>query len=72
MSDDDVFGRRWVLAEDELLRMLWRSHAGENPDVLVLELHANRCEDQRNPRPFGGRLPRATRHPRRNRHRVVR
>ncbi|MFD0490425.1 hypothetical protein ACFQ0O_29085 [Saccharopolyspora spinosporotrichia] len=28
MKDDDVFGRRWVLTEDELLRMLWRCHAG--------------------------------------------
>lgn len=72
MSDDDVFGRRWVLAEDELLRMLWRSHAGENPDVLLLELHANRQEERRNRGPSGGRTPRSTPHPRRNRHRVVR
>ncbi|MDA3646749.1 hypothetical protein LZ318_41425 [Saccharopolyspora indica] len=69
MSDDDVFGRRWVLSEDELLRMLWRSHAGENPDVLLVELHANRCADRRNPGPFGARTPRTPRH---RRHRAVR
>ncbi|PKW19288.1 hypothetical protein [Saccharopolyspora spinosa] len=69
MSDDDVFGRRWLLVEDELLRMLWRSHAGESPDVLLLELHANR---QGNGGPSGGRTPRSVPHPRRNRHRVVR
>ncbi|SDW43290.1 hypothetical protein SAMN05216215_1003101 [Saccharopolyspora shandongensis] len=72
MSDDDVFGRRWVLAEDELLRMLWRSHAGENPDVLLLELHANHQEDRRNPRPAADRRPRSVPHPRRNRHHTVR
>ncbi|MEU6267003.1 hypothetical protein [Saccharopolyspora shandongensis] len=72
MSDDDVFGRRWLLAEDELLRMLWRSHAGENPDVLLLELHANHQEDRRDSRPADGRRPRSVPHPRRNRHRVVR
>ncbi|GAA0521071.1 hypothetical protein GCM10011581_11560 [Saccharopolyspora subtropica] len=70
MSDDDVFGRRWVLAEDELLRMLWRCHAGENPDVVLLELHANRREDRREP--AAGRAPRVTRHLRRDRHRAVR
>ncbi|MGW1677396.1 hypothetical protein [Saccharopolyspora sp. NPDC002376] len=68
MSDDDVFDRRWVLTEDELLRMLWRSHAGENPDVLLVELHANRQPDRRNPGPFGARTPKSTRH---KRHRVV-
>lgn len=41
---DDVFHRRWVLAEDELLRMLWRCRAGENPDVVLLELYAQRRE----------------------------
>ncbi|MER7082621.1 hypothetical protein SAMN02982929_03145 [Saccharopolyspora kobensis] len=71
MSDDDVFDRRWVLAEDELLRMLWRSHAGENPDVLLVELHANRRGDRRNPGPFGARNARPGRHHHR-RHRVVR
>lgn len=69
MSDDDVFDRRWVLAEDELLRMLWRCHAGENPDVLLVELHADRRGDRRNPGPFGARIPRPTRH---RRHRAVR
>ncbi|MGW5645177.1 hypothetical protein ACWEV3_31110 [Saccharopolyspora sp. NPDC003752] len=72
MRDDDVFGRRWVLAEDELLRMLWRSHAGENPDVLLVELHANHQEDRRHPGPADGRRPRSVPHPRRNRHRVAR
>ncbi|GAA2772578.1 hypothetical protein [Saccharopolyspora taberi] len=47
MSDDDVFDRRWVLNEDELLRMLWRCHAGENPDVVLVELHANRAAAHR-------------------------
>ncbi|RKT86265.1 hypothetical protein SAMN05421805_102161 [Saccharopolyspora antimicrobica] len=71
MSDDDVFDRRWVLAEDELLRMLWRSHAGENPDVLLVELHANHRGDRRNPGPFGARNSRPARQHHR-RHRVVR
>lgn len=39
---DTVFSRRWVLAEDELLQLLWRCHAGENPDVVLVELHARR------------------------------
>ncbi|KAA5831263.1 hypothetical protein ABT337_00745 [Saccharopolyspora hirsuta] len=69
MSGDDVFDRRWVLAEDELLRMLWRCHAGENPDVLLVELHANRRTDRRNPGPFGARTPKSPRH---KRHRAVR
>ncbi|MFC7344460.1 hypothetical protein [Saccharopolyspora griseoalba] len=69
MSDDDVFGRRWVLAEDDLLRLLWRSYAGENPDVLLLELHAQRREDRRDGRE-AARVPRPARHL--NRHRVVR
>lgn len=69
MSDDDVFDRRWVLAEDELLRMLWRCHAGENPDVLLVELHADRRGDRRDPGSFGARVPRPARH---QRHRVVR
>ncbi|QUH00722.1 hypothetical protein HUO13_07760 [Saccharopolyspora erythraea] len=65
MKDDDVFGRRWVLTEDELLRMLWRCHAGENPDVVLVELHANHREPQPHPRhrgAFGGRLTSAARH----------
>lgn len=69
MSDDDVFGRRWVLTEDQLLRMLWRSYAGENPDVLLLELYAERREDRRDGRE-GTRARRPARHL--NRHRVVR
>lgn len=74
MSDEDVFARHWVLTEDELLRMLWRCQAGENPDVVLIELHvnrANRREDRRHrPHRFGGRSPRhprTTRHVRRNR-----
>lgn len=71
MSDENVFGRRWVLTEDELLRMLWRCQAGENPDVVLVELHANHREDRRRrPHSFGGRSarnPRATRHIRRDR-----
>lgn len=68
MSGDDVFSRRWVLTEDELLRMLWRCQAGENPDVVLLELHANHREDRRRrPHPFGGHVSRATRHVRRDR-----
>lgn len=61
---DDVFGRRWVLGEDELLRMLWRAHAGENPDVVLVELYASgqREDRRRRPHPFPGRPPRATRH----------
>ncbi|GAA4884165.1 hypothetical protein [Saccharopolyspora cebuensis] len=39
---DDVFSRRWVLAEDELLRLLWRCRAGEDPDAVLVELHALR------------------------------
>ena len=73
MSDEDVFGRRWVLTEDELLRMLWRCQAGENPDVVLVELHANhanhREDRRRHPRSFGSRSPRhprTTRHVRRN------
>lgn len=69
MSDDDVFGRRWSLAEDELLQLLWRSYAGENPDVLLLELYAQQREDRRERR-TPTRLPRQARHL--NRHRVVR
>lgn len=66
MSDDDVFSRRWFLTEDELLRMLWRCHAGENPDVVLIELYALRQqESRRRPHPFGRRTPRTTRHIRR-------
>ncbi|GAA4618824.1 hypothetical protein [Saccharopolyspora hordei] len=68
MSDDDVFNRRWVLAEDELLRMLWRCYAGENPDVVLVELHACRRGERRNPGPFNTRTAGAAR---RRRHRVV-
>lgn len=53
---DQVFERRWVLAEDELLRLLWRSHAGENPDVLLIELYA--CHQRQD----SGRAPRVSRH----------
>ncbi len=44
---DTVFGRRWVLPEDELLQMLWRCHGGENPDVVLVELHAARRAHRR-------------------------
>ncbi|MBE9373224.1 hypothetical protein IQ251_02060 [Saccharopolyspora sp. HNM0983] len=71
MNDDDVFARRWVLSEDELLRMLWRSHAGENPDVLLLELYAERSQGRRNPGPFAARSTRP-RQPRHLRHRTAR
>lgn len=65
---DDVFARRWVLGEDELLRMLWRSHSGENPDVVLLKLYASgRREDRRRrSQSCTGRTPRATRHVRRH------
>ncbi|GAA4838233.1 hypothetical protein [Saccharopolyspora rosea] len=69
MGDDDVFGRTWTVTEDALLRMLWRCYGGENPDVILLELHANHREDRRPPRPAAGRGPRSAR---RDRHRAVR
>lgn len=68
MNDDDVFARRWVLSEDELLRMLWRCNAGENPDVVLLELYVQRSSARRNPGPFSARTttrPKAHRHHRR-------
>jgi hypothetical protein len=65
MSDDDVFSRRWVLTEDELLRMLWRCRAGENPDVVLLELYAHHREERHRPNPLGGRTSRTSRHVRR-------
>jgi hypothetical protein len=72
MGDDDVFSRRWMLTEDELLRMLWRCHAGENPDVVLLELYANDRGDRRGPRqPFGGRPSRTTRHIHRDRQKLA-
>lgn len=53
---DDVFHRQWVLAEDELLRMLWRCRAGENPDVVLLELYAQRRgKSSSRPRPVSAR-----------------
>lgn len=57
MGSDDVFNRRWILAEDELLRLLWRCRGGENPDVALLELHA-----RRRPAPASGSTRRVTRH----------
>lgn len=66
MSDENVFGRRWILTEDELLRMLWRCQAGENPDVVLVELYANHRED--GPRRPHGSRGRAPRHPRVTRH----
>lgn len=55
---DDVFHRRWVLAEDELLRMLWRCRGGENPDVVLLELYAQRGGTSRGPRSSSARRAR--------------
>lgn len=71
MDHDDVFSRRWVLSEDELLRLLWSCHAGENPDVLLLELHAQQSDaGGRRHRGALGRHPlRATRHVHRGWHR---
>lgn len=69
--NDDVFARRWVLSEDELLRMLWRCNAGENPDVVLLELHAERLPARRNPGPFTARSARPKPH-RHHRHRAAR
>jgi hypothetical protein len=66
MSDDDVFSRCWDLTEDELLWMLWRCHAGENPDVVLLELYVQRGQ-QRRPRRHARRVPKVTRHLRRER-----
>ena len=66
---DDVFHRRWAVGEDELLQMLWRCHAGESPDVVLLELHARDREAPRTRmRPCAPRGPRATRHLRHDRH----
>lgn len=66
MSDDDVFSRRWVLTEDELLTMLWSCYCGENPDVVLIHLHASPRRHRRRA-PFAGRTPRAVRHTRRRR-----
>jgi hypothetical protein len=60
---DDVFHRRWLLAEDELLRMLWRCRTGENPDVVLLELYVQRGDTSGPPRSVSTR--RARRGPRR-------
>lgn len=66
MSDDDVFSRRWVFTEDELLRMLWRCHGGENPDVVLVELHAYHHNERRRPPPLTRHTSRTTRHVRRD------
>ncbi|RCW43163.1 hypothetical protein DFQ14_10750 [Halopolyspora algeriensis] len=66
MSDGDVFSRRWVLNEDELLTMLWRCHGGENPDVVLVELYAQRGQSRpRRTYPLWARAPRSSRHIRR-------
>lgn len=62
MNDDDVFARRWTLSEDELLRMLWRCNAGEDPDAVLLELYAQRSPGRRNPGPFSARTTRPKPH----------
>lgn len=67
---DTVFSRRWVLTEDELLQLMWRCHGGENPDVVLVELHTHRRAQRRlrtSARPRHdyaqrGRGPRVTRH----------
>jgi hypothetical protein len=64
MSDDDVFSRRWDLTEDELLWLLWRCHAGENPDVVLLELYVQHGKQPRPRRRVRRvrRVPKVTRH----------
>lgn len=74
MSDEDVFQRRWLLSEDELLKLLWECYAGENPDAALLRLHASRPTErewgrQRRPRDSSPET-RVTRHVRRPRRRV--
>ncbi|QGK70733.1 hypothetical protein GIY23_15505 [Allosaccharopolyspora coralli] len=68
---DDVFHRRWAVTEDELLQMLWRCHAGESPDVVLLELHARDRDAPAGRMRSNSRAPRTTRHFHhdRNRHR---
>ncbi|WP_459162965.1 hypothetical protein [Bounagaea algeriensis] len=70
MNDEGVFERRWQLTEDELLRLLWECHAGENPDVALLRLHASRPAEQdwgRTRARSGAGATRVTRHVRRTR-----
>ncbi len=68
MSDASVFDRCWVLTEDELLHLMWRCHGGENPDVVLVELHA-RHDGRRSHSPgrAASRPHRATRHVQRHR-----